>query len=105
MKKIISLSIMLISFSSMASYENCTISNGQVTSCTTWSQSNSHPVLNSDGYYYDCSISNGNTTSCRSWYQGSAVIKQGDSYKSCSIANGTVISCGSWYQGNAIVDR
>ncbi|KAA8730224.1 hypothetical protein [Ewingella americana] len=54
-------------------YSDCTISNGQVTSCRSWSQG-SAVVQQSDGSYYSCTIANGQVTSCGSWYQGSAIV-------------------------------
>gem|GEM_PF-7013384 len=38
MKKMTFMALLLTSFSSMAAYENCTIANGQVTSCESWYQ-------------------------------------------------------------------
>lgn len=66
----------LFSFSSIASLEECQITNGTVGFCGSWSQEKEFPVKQSDGTYDKCSITNGSVGFCGSWYNGTAVIEK-----------------------------
>jgi len=97
----------MFSFSSMASYEECQITNGTVGFCGSWAQKESYPVKQSDGTYLDCRITNGSVGFCGSWSQEKEFpVKQSDgTYDKCSITNGSVGFCGSWYNGTAVIEK
>lgn len=105
--KIFSLLAFLISFSTLADFKECSITNGQLMFCGGWAQANSVPVLQYDGSYHDCRIVNGQPFSCGIWSQKSdyPVLQSDGSYNSCSITNGTVMFCRGWFQGKAIIDN
>ena len=57
-------------------YLDCTITNGTVGFCGSWSQEKSFPVKQSDGTYESCDINNGSVGFCGSWYNGTAVVEK-----------------------------
>ncbi len=97
---------MFVSFSSMANYESCEITNGRVSVCDAWAQVSSYPVFE-NGRYSDCSITNGSVDICRGWANESSVaVKNSDGiYESCSITNGSIDSCNSWFNGRATIEK
>lgn len=98
---------MLVSFSSLASFEECQITNGAVGFCGSWAQKESYPVKQADGTYLDCRITNGDVGFCGAWSQEKDFpVKQSDgTYDSCNITNGSVGFCGAWYNGTAIIEK
>ncbi len=107
LKSIVLSLAMLVSFSSLASFEECHISNGTVGFCGSWAQKESYPVRQDNGEYLDCRITNGVVGFCGSWSQEKAfpVLQEDGTYESCSITNGTVGFCGSWYNGTAVIEK
>jgi len=84
-------------------YRECSIFNGQVSSCGGWYKGKA--VVYHDGAYRECSIFNGQISSCGGWYKGKAVVYHDGAYRECSVFNGRVSSCGTWYKGSAVIFR